>query len=74
MRPDHRIESYQFEEKGHTLHRKQVKEEETKQQEAEKNGQAISNAVSASILVCMQKFLQTQNEHQEEERGRGEEN
>ena len=73
MRPNHRIESFQFEEKRHTLHRKQEKEEESKQQEADKNGQSISNAVSASILVCMQKFIQTQNEHQKEKQREREE-
>ena len=69
-KPNHKLEAYQFEEKGQTLGRKAAREEETKLQEAEKNGQVISDAVSSSILVCMQKFLQVQNEQQEQERKR----
>ena len=69
-KPNHKLQAYQFEEKGQTLGRKAAREEETKLQEAEKNGQVISDAVSSSILVCMQKFLQVQNEQQEQERKR----
>ena len=67
-KPNHKLEAYQFEEKGQTMNRKTIREEETRIQEAEKNGQVISDAVSSSILVCMQKFLQVQGEQQEQER------
>ena len=69
-KPNHKLEAYQFEEKGQTMNRKTIREEETRIQEAEKNGQVISDAVSSSILVCMQKFLQVQGEQQEQERKR----
>ena len=68
VRPDHKIENYKFEEKRITLKRKQDKEDEAKQIEADKNGESISNAVSSSILVVMQKFIQSQNEEDNERR------
>ena len=54
IRLDHKFEIYTFEEKKITLQRKQEKEDQLKTLEADKNGESISNAVSASILVVMQ--------------------
>ena len=68
VKPDHKIDNYKFEEKRITLKRKQDKEDEAKQIEVDKNGESISNAVSSSILVVMQKFIASQNEDDEERR------
>ena len=68
VKPDHKIDNFKFEEKRITLKRKQDKEDEAKQIEVDKNGESISNAVSSSILVVMQKFIASQNEDDEEKR------
>ena len=50
------------------MYRKSLQVEESRIQESEKNGQVISDAVSSSMLVCMQNFLQVQAEQAEQER------
>ena len=67
MKPNHRVDSYAFEPKKQTMY-KSLQVEELRIQESEKNGEVISNAVSSSMLVCMQKFLQVQSEQADQER------
>ena len=68
IKPDRLIDSYSFEPKEQTMYRKSLQVEELKIQESEKNGEVISNAVSSSMLACMQKYLQVQAQQAEQER------
>ena len=67
VRLDHKSEVYRFEEKTITLQRKQDKDDQLKQVESDKNGMSISNAVSSSILVVMEKFIKSQTDKEEQE-------
>ena len=70
VRPSHKVDNYKFEEKRITLQRRQDREDELKQIEVEKNQEGISNAVSASLLAVMTKFVQEDKERKDRDRRR----
>ena len=68
IKKDRLIKSYSFECKEETLNRKADQLQEIKTKESNKTGEIISDAVTSSMVACMQRFLRVQEEQTERER------